>query len=48
MCGGEGGVSYGPEVIKHFMLNSAEHEIVNAQKYNNIKNSTFFQAHLSP
>ena len=30
-----------PEVIKNFMLNSAEHEILNAHNYNNIKKLSF-------
>ena len=35
----------GPEVIKlFFMLNSAEHELLNAHKYENIKNFSIFQA----
>ena len=34
----EDSYSPGPEVIqKNFMLNSAEHEIFNVQKYKNIK-----------
>ena len=38
----------GPEVIKlFFMLNSAEHEILNARKYKNIKKFSFFQAQIS-
>ena len=32
----------GPEVIKLFMLNSVEHEILNAHKYKNIKKFSFF------
>ena len=32
----------GPEVIKIFMLNSAEHEISNALKYKNIKKFRVF------
>ena len=37
----------GPEVIKlFFMLNSAEHEILNAHKYENIKKFSTFQAQL--
>ena len=32
----------GPEVIKN-MLNSAEHEILNVHKYENIKNSNLFR-----
>ena len=31
----------GPEVIKIFMLISAEHEILNAHKYKNIKKPSF-------
>ena len=30
-----------------FMLNSAEHEILNAHKYKNIKKFSFFQAQIS-
>ena len=30
-----------------FMLNSVEHEILNAHKYKNIKKSSFFQAQIS-
>ena len=30
-----------------FMLNSVEHEILNAHKYKNIKKFSFFQAHIS-
>ena len=30
-----------------FLLNSAEHEILNADKYKNKKKSAFFQAHIS-
>ena len=38
----------GPDVIKKmFMLNSAEHEISNAQKYKNIKKFRPFQAQIS-
>ena len=38
----------GPEVIKlFFMLNSAEHELLNAHKYENIKNFSIFQAQIS-
>ena len=34
----------GPEVIKNFfMLNSVEHEILNAHKYKNIKKSAYFR-----
>ena len=29
------------------MLNSAEYEILNARKYNNIKKLSIFQAHIS-
>ena len=32
----------GPEVIKLFMLNSVEHEILNTYKYKNIKKFSFF------
>ena len=31
-----------PEVIKLFMLNSVEHEILNAHEYENIKKFSFF------
>ena len=37
----------GPEVIFFFMLNSAEHEILNAHKYKNIKKFSFLQAEIS-
>ena len=37
----------GPEVIDFFVLNSAEHEILNAHKYINIKKFSFFQAPIS-
>ena len=37
----------GPEVIKKFMLNSAEHEILNDYKYKNIKKFGSFQAQIS-
>ena len=38
----------GPEVIKLFsMLNSVEHEILNADKYKNIKKLCIFQAQIS-
>ena len=38
----------GPEVVKKFMLNSAEHEIYNAHIYKNIKKKiSFFQAQIS-
>ena len=37
----------GLEVIKNFMLNSAEHEILNAHKCKNIKKLSFFQAQIS-
>ena len=38
----------GPEVIKlFFMLNSTEHEILNAHKYETIKKSSFFQTQIS-
>ena len=37
---------HGPEVIKlFFMLNPVEYEILNAQKYKNIKKFGFFPAH---
>ena len=32
----------GPEVVKIFMLSSGKHEILNAHKYKNIKNFSFF------
>ena len=32
----------GPEVIKNFMLNSVEHEILNAHRYKYIKKLNFF------
>ena len=32
----------GPEVIKNFMLNSAEYEILNAHKYKDIENFRIF------
>ena len=41
------GLKLGPEVIKNFRLNSAEHEILNAHKYKNIKKFSFFQAQIS-
>ena len=38
----------GPEVIKlFFMLNSVEHEILNAHKYKNIKKFSFFLTQIS-
>ena len=40
--------TFGPEVIKNFMLNSAEHEILNAYKCKNIKKFSIFQAQISP
>ena len=40
-------VHSGPKVIKFFMLNSAEHEILNAHKYKNIKKFSFFQTQIS-
>ena len=33
----------GPEVIIFFMLNSAEHEILNAHKYKISRNSAFYR-----
>ena len=36
-----------PEVIKKFMLNTAEHEILNAHQYKNIEKCRFFQAQIS-
>ena len=41
------GSSPGAQVIKFFMLNSAEHEIVKAHKYKNIKKLSFIQAQIS-
>ena len=38
--------SSGPEDIKFFMLYSAEHEILKAHKYKNIKKSSIFQAQI--
>ena len=35
------------EYKKNFMLNSAEHEILKANKYKNIKKISFFQAQMS-
>ena len=32
----------GPDVVKYFRLNSAEHEILNAHKYKNIKKYQHF------
>ena len=38
----------GPKIIlKKIMLNSAEHEILNAPKYKNIKKFSIFQAQVS-
>ena len=37
------GIQTGPQVIKLFMLNSVEHEILNAPKCKNIKKFSFFQ-----
>ena len=37
----------GLEVIIFFMLNSAEHEILNARKYKNILKNLHFQAQIS-
>ena len=37
----------GPKVIKIFMLNSAEHGILNANEYKNIKKFSYFQAQIS-
>ena len=31
-----------PRLVKHSMLNSAEHEVLNAHKYKNIKKFGFF------
>ena len=36
-------LSPGPEVIKNIMLSSAEHEILNVPKYENIKQISFFR-----
>ena len=37
----------GPKVVKEFfMLNSAEHEILNAHKYKNIKKFSILQAQI--
>ena len=33
----------GPEVIKNFLLNSAEHETLKAHRYKHIKNLAFFR-----
>ena len=38
---------WAPGYKTFFMLNSAEHEILNAHKYKNIKKFSIFQAHLS-
>ena len=38
----KGHIEPGPEVIKKIMLNSAEHEILNAHKYKNIKKFSLF------
>ena len=35
------------EVVKNYMLNSAEHEILNACKYKIIKKCSFFQAQVA-
>ena len=38
----------GPKVIKlFFMLNSVDHEILNARKFRNIKKFSFIQAQIS-
>ena len=37
----------GLEVIKLFMLNSAEHELLNAHMYKNIEKFSIFQAQIS-
>ena len=37
----------GPEVINFFMLNSAEHEYLNAYQYKTIKKLSIFQAQIS-
>ena len=36
-----------PRLEKHSMLNSAEHEVLNAHKYKNIKKFGFFQARIN-
>ena len=36
-----------PEAIKNFMLNSAEHEFLNAHRYKNIKKFSISQAQIS-
>ena len=41
------GMEPGLEVIKNFMLNSTEHEILNAHKYKNIKKLSIFQVQIS-
>ena len=40
-------MSPGPEVTKIFMLNSAEHEVLNAFRYKSIKKFSIFQAQIS-
>ena len=42
-----GGFRSGPEVIKLFTLNSNEHKILIAQKYENIKKFSIFQTQIS-
>ena len=37
-----------PEVIKNFMLNSTEHDILDAHKYKNIKKLSFFSGSYKP
>ena len=37
----------GPEITKKIMFNSAEHEILNAHKYKNIKKFSILQAQMS-
>ena len=42
------GFNPGPRYYKtYFMLNSVEHEILNAHKYRNIKKFGFFKAQIS-
>ena len=40
-------INPGPEIKKKFMLNSAEHEILNARKYQNTKKFSISQAQIS-
>ena len=39
--------TFGPDVIKNVMLNSAEHEILNAHKYKNIKKFSICKSQIS-